>query len=99
VSHVKVNPDGSIEATIGSVFDVHGENYCLEGAEWWLHCYAGLAGRKPWSWASLPGLRRTDLGPTWSGYEAVILGGRRIEGFGLLTSDGKSCWLTSERRT
>lgn len=36
--------------------------------------------------------------PTWVGYEAANFGGRRIEGFGLLTEDGRRCWLTSERR-
>lgn len=52
----------------------------------------------PWAWASLPGLWRPDRGPTWVGREAENFGGRWFEGFGLLTSDARRCWITSERR-
>lgn len=73
-----------------------GKEYML--GHFYTECYPpGL--RRAWSWASLPGLwPKQHKGPSWVGHEAELFGGRCIEGMGLLTTDGRRCWINVERR-
>lgn len=71
----------------GDIREVHGPNWCEDRSHEVIAMWAREAGRKPWSWASLPGTADRCFACRFP-----------IPGHVHCEWDGLRIWLSSERR-